>query len=215
MITLYTFCAVAGGSVLVLQFILSMIGLWDDSDMAEHTGGDTDFDGHGDAGFDGHGDAGIDHGEAGYTDHEHLDAHDSSFFFRIFSLRAVIAAIAFFGIGGGLSDSMGVHPILCFLVAVSAAACAMVTVAWIFSLFYSLREDGTAHIQHALGLTASVYLTIPENNQGSGKVTVLVRNRTNEYLAVTEGEKLPTGTPVVITDIISDTTVKVKRDTHD
>jgi hypothetical protein len=206
MITLYTVCAVGGGTVLVLQFILSLIGLGHDGDDG---GG---FHDAGNAG-DFHGDgAALDHGEAGYTDHEHLDAHDSSFFFRLMSFRSVVAALTFFGLGGGLCESAGLPLAFGFLAAIGMGGAAMLTVAWIMNFFITLREEGTVHIQNALGAPARVYLNIPGNGKGAGKVTVTVQNCSMEYLAMTEGEKLATGTPVVITDIVDENTVRVKRD---
>jgi len=209
MLTLYTVCAVAAGAVLVLQFVLALIGL-------DHDGGLADA-GHGDVGDLGHdvdfsgahaGDTAVDDGGA----HQHaIDAHDSSWFFRLVSLRSMEAALAFFGLGGGLSTSAGLSQPMAFSVAVGAGVAAMVLVAWIMQLLMNLREEGTAYIQNAVGQPAAVYLKIPARRSGAGKVTVAVQNRSVEYEAITDGDELPMGSRVVVADVINENTVRVER----
>ncbi len=198
MLTVYLICAVVGGTLLVLQLVLSLSGLGHDGDL------NLDHDS-----FSGE-HVGADHGGPGYTDHEHFDTHDSSWFFRLMSFRALVAAITFFGLGGGISVHAGLAVPLSFTAAVGMGVAAMFIVAWIMNFFMSLHEDGTAHMEYAIGQPASVYLTVPENESGTGKVTVTVQNRSMEYLAVTEGEAIPTGGQAVITDIVNDNTVRVK-----
>jgi hypothetical protein len=161
--------------------------------------GDTEMDaGHHDMPHDVHADA-------------HHDVHDqeSSLFFKLLGFRSLVAALTFFGLGGGLAQSAGAPDILTFGFAVTLGALAMVGVAWIFNLLMRLREEGNVHIENALGAHAVVYLTIPEKRQGMGKVTVTIQDRSMECNAVTSGDRLPTGRTVTITDIIDATTVEV------
>ena len=240
LLQIYTLCAVVGSTILVVQLIMSVIGLGgheDAGDAGHFDGGDAGhFDG-GDAGhFDG-GDAGhFDGGDAGHfdaADAGHMDAadaahhfdpadvhhgdhdvqdHGSSFFFRLLSFRSLLAAVAFFGLGGGAADTLGAPSFLSFTAALSAGVIAMMVVAALLHLFMSLREEGTVRMVNVMGQPASVYLTIPGQGSGRGKVTVAVQNRLMEYGAVTDGEELPTGSSVIITDIVNDETVRVKRE---
>lgn len=195
MLTLYAVCAVAGGVILVIQLALALWG--------------TDFGGGVDDGG-----GGIDNGGGGIDDgaHDHhFDAHDSTWHFRLVSFRSLIAAITFFGLGGGLGASAGLASFSAFMLALSAGVAAMVVVAWMFHLFLSLRDEGTVHIENALGQSATVYLRIPGKRGGMGKVSVAVQQRTMEYEALTDEDEIAAGSPVLITGIINDHTVEVKR----
>ena len=55
------------------------------------------------------------------------------------------------------------------------------------------EAEGTVRINRALGAEATVYLRIPGNRQGAGKIQINLQNRTMEYLAVTLGDAIPTG----------------------
>ena len=65
---------------------------------------------------------------------------------------------------------------------------------------YGFANDGTVHDYDTIGSTGNVYLSIPGHRKGKGKVTVVVQDRTMEYDALTGGESLPTGTPVLVVD---------------
>lgn len=209
MLTLYTVCAVAAGAVLVLQFVLALIGLDHDGDLSGAGHGDLGDAGYGGDISDGHG---VDTATDGGGAHHHaIDAHDSSWFFRLVSLRSLVAALAFFGLGGGLSTSAGFSQPMAFSVAVGVGVAAMALVAWIMQLLMNLREEGTAYIQNAIGQPASVYLKIPARRTGTGKITVAVQNRSVEYEAVTDGEELPMGSQVIVADVINENTVRVER----
>lgn len=194
MLTIYIICAVVGGVILVIQLVLSVTGVMGD---------------HGDLG----------HADAGHIDadvqgdvHDHGEVHheqDSSSFFKLLSLRTLVAALTFFGLGGGLADAAGSPDILSFMFGVMLGGVAMVVVAWLFSLLHKLHEEGNVHIEYALGAQAVVYITIPANKQGVGKVTVNVQDCSMEYNAVTAGDALPTGKTVTVVDIIDTTTVEV------
>ncbi len=188
MLTLYAVCAVAGGVILVIQLALTLWGVDFSEDVHDGGGGMDDV-----------------------ADDHHFDAHDSTWHFRLVSFRSLIAAITFFGLGGGLGASAGLNSFSAFMLALSAGVVAMVIVAWMFHLFLSLKEEGNVRIENALGQSATVYLRIPGKRGGVGKVSVAVQQRIMEYEALTDEEEIPTGSPVTITGIINDHTVEVKR----
>ena len=136
-------------------------------------------------------------------------APDASWFFSVLSLKSLVAAVAFFGLGGLAADSFGLPPYIAILSGLIAAAFAMVLITWLMHLLYDLRSDGTVHIENTLGLPAEVYLSIPAHAAGVGKVTVTVQERTMEYKALTDGGALDTGTPVRVVDIAAEDTLKV------
>lgn len=61
-----------------------------------------------------------------------------------------------------------------------------------------LAEDNSFEITNTLNKTAEVYLTIPENKQGKGKVMISVNGAFHELEAMTEKEKIQSGTVVKV-----------------
>ncbi len=214
MAMVFSVCAVIGGVIMVIQFLLTLSGLGGDHDV----GGDHDFGVGGDHDFGVGGDhdfaAGGDHDFAAGGDH-HLDAvhdhHDTAWFFGVLSFRALVAAVAFFGLGGLAAGSAGLTPYPSFLSAMVAGAAAMIVVAWLMRLLHTLGAEGNVNIEMAVGETATVYLNIPAQREGPGKVTVKVQDRTMEYQAVTsEHEVLKTGSQVRVVSVVTPDTVEVE-----
>lgn len=188
MATLYLLCAVVGGTVLVLQLILTLVGL----------GGHEGADAH--PAFEGH------------LDVQHLGdapAHDSSWFFSVISFKSVVAALAFFGTAGMVALSGGLGEILSLVAAIPSALLAMVIVAWLMQALGSLNAQGNVHIENALGQSGTVYLSIPGTHSGVGKVTVTLQGRAMQLAAETSGAALPTGTLVSVTNILGSDRVEV------
>jgi hypothetical protein len=204
--TMFTFAAVLGGVVLVFQFVLSLLGMGDhDGDVGGmHHGGvgggvhDGDFSG-------GH-DAGSHHGGAADG------SHATNWFYEIISIRTLSAGAAFFGVTGMGALAWGASPSGAFVLATTAGAAAMYGVYWLYKQVYLLQHSGTENIRNAIGAPAVVYVPIPAQRAGAGKVTFKLQNRLVEYLAVTDDEsRLATGEKVVVKAIISSDTVRVSR----
>ena len=194
MVMVYLVCAVAGSAILICQLVLMLVGVGGDHDVGGHDVVGHDFGGH----------------DAVHTDASaHGAPHDASWFFKLLSFRAMVAALAFFGFGGWAADAGGLSAYSAFVSAVAAGAIATVVVAWLMRLLVGLQSEGTVRIERAVGMAGAVYLSIPARREGAGKVTVRLQNRTMEYQAMTPGEALTTGTPVVVTDVIGPGTVEV------
>jgi hypothetical protein len=190
--TLYTICALLGGTLLVCQFLLSLLGL----------GGHHDIGGH---------DL---HDVGGHDVHHEADqdaAHESaaSWFTGALTFRTLVAALTIFGLAGRAADAAQFAPALSFAVALAAAAATLFLVAWLMQSLYRLKSDGTIRIHRAVGQGGTVYLPIPGSRAGTGKVLLNVQNRTAEYQAITAGESLPTGTKVTVVAVVSSDTVEV------
>ena len=206
--TLFMLCAIVGGVTLLIQFIMTMMGIID-IDMPDGI----DVDGIDVDGIDaGDGLDGADGFDAGDLD---VDIDGSShttlsITFGFLSFRAIIAALTFFGLTGLLMQSVEASPPVSIVVALAAGFGAMVLVAWIMRTLYQLRADGTAHISRAINHRASVYVPVPAEGEGKGKIQVNLQGRTMEYEAITAGEKIRSGDTVLITRIISSDTVEVE-----
>ncbi|MBX7257195.1 MAG: hypothetical protein K1Y02_12600 [Candidatus Hydrogenedentes bacterium] len=182
--TFYLVCALTGGTVVVIQFLFTLVGIG-------HDGGDVGHD----------------------VAHDvHAGDHDAnaSMFFGMLSIRALSAAVAFFGIGGLAASSSSYSGPMALMMALSSGAVAMVLVAWMMRLLHSLGSEGTIRMDHILGATGTVYLTIPERKTGLGKVTVTVQNRTVEYDALTAKSALTQGASVVVVGVVSPDTLEVE-----
>jgi hypothetical protein len=94
-----------------------------------------------------------------------------------------------------------------------AGAAAMYAVYWLFKQVFRLQHAGNENIRNAIGQPATVYVPIPGQRNGKGKVTFRLQNRLVEYQAVTEDEaKLATGENVIIVGIVNPGTVRVARE---
>ncbi len=189
----FLICAAVGGTVMVLQFVLTLIGLGGeafdidiDADMDADADLDADFDADG---------------------AEHVG---STWMFGVLSFRTVIAAMAFFGLAGLGCTSAEMPVGQTLLVAVGAGAAALFAVYWMMRGMKSLKADGTARIERAVGRHATVYTTIPAEESGSGRIQINLQDRTMEYSALTSGSELRPGVKVVVVDIITSDTVEVE-----
>jgi membrane protein implicated in regulation of membrane protease activity len=202
----YGTCAIIGGTVMVCQFLLTLVGLGHDV----HDGGGGDV-GHDFAGDHGGGDAGHDASHEGVHDDHHAD---STWLFGVITFRTMVAALAFFGLAGLAADSAGASPPVTIGIALVAGLAAMYGVHSMMQFLRKMREEGTVRIASAVGCTGTVYLRVPGQKTGAGKVTVDIRGREVEYEAMTAGEELPTGARVVVIDVLGPDTVEVAQESQ-
>ncbi len=186
---LFKACAIFGSIILILQTLMNFFGLDAEAEDIADIGDDLEM-----------GD-------------EYLDTHAvSTYFFGILSFRSVIAGIAFFGIGGLIGVSAGFPPIISIWFGIGMGLPAMILVGLLMQVMYKLKSDGSLNMNNAIGSQGTVYLGIPENNTGIGKVTISIQNRTLELNAVTmEEEAITTGTLIEVCELIDQNTVQVKR----
>ncbi|NOY42579.1 MAG: hypothetical protein GXP26_12185 [Planctomycetes bacterium] len=209
--TIFLIAAVIGGTVMVCQFLLMCLGMGDDG--VGDIGGNVDLGDIGaDLDIDGIDVADADHhtswGQAGDADIGHPDA---SRIFEILSFRSVIAAVAFFGFAGKASLASGSTETKALLIGLAAGAGAMFGVYWLMTQIYKLRTAGNENILNALGKQASVYVAIPGQGNGMGKIQLAMQNRIVEYQAVSEQEAtLKSGDQVVVIDILGPDKVLVE-----
>jgi replicative DNA helicase len=64
-----------------------------------------------------------------------------------------------------------------------------------------LAEDNSFKIANTLNKTAEVYLSIPEKKSGKGKIMISVKGAFHELDAMTEGEKIKSGSIVRVVRI--------------
>jgi len=193
----FLICAVVGGTVLICQFVLTLVGLGGDH------GFDVAHDFAGDVGHDVH--VGGAHGAEG-SGHDADGHHGSSWLFGIVSFRTLVAAATFFGLAGLAAQSAGQQTGVQLLLAGAAGLGAMYGVHWIIRTIARLGEDGTVRVRAALGQEGTVYIPIAAAKAQSGKIQLKLQNRLVEYEAVTSSpQRLATGTRVRVVGVSGNT----------
>jgi hypothetical protein len=146
---------------------------------------------------------------AGHHDFEvHHGAADGM---DLLSVRALSAALAFFGLVGLGLSSAGTTAWIVVPAAIVSGLGAAAGVAALMRNLRRLEVDKTFDIQRTLGLPARVYLGVPGRREGAGKVHLNVHDRLMELDAVTSEDTIPAGTSVLVIDAISSDTVLVSR----
>ena len=212
--TMFLIAAVVGGTVMVCQFLLTMLGLGDDgADIGDgDVGGDVgvdagDLDAGGDVDVDGDHHTAIHHAADADVDHP-----GSTWLFQMLSFRTVVAAITFFGLGGAWSSASGHGSVQSLTIAILAGAAAMLGMYRLMRAIYDLQSSGNIDIRNAVGRPAKIYIPVPPEGTGKGKVQITLQGRTMEYEAVSDAaETLSTGENVVVENIVGSDVVKVMR----
>lgn len=181
--TVFVICAAAGGTLFAIQMVLQLMG----------------FMGHGNL------DADLDHGgDAGHT--------SADFSFKVLSMQGMSAFLMMFGLVGlaSLKSFAGGST----SISVASGTLGGVATTWLigrlFRLASGLQSSGNLDLSRAVGATGTVYLTL--RKASVGKVTITVTNRllTLDARSLEEGP-IETGTPIVVTRVIDDSTVEVRR----
>ncbi|MFK7978920.1 MAG: hypothetical protein AB8G86_02970 [Saprospiraceae bacterium] len=169
----------------LIQFVFSLIGLDADADI------DGDMDMSGDMDMD-----------PGFG----MDAD-----FTVFSVRSIIAFFTFFGWTGVLVLNAGGDVLTALGFSFLSGTVAMLIVGYLIYLFSKLSEDGNIDMENALLNTGEVYLTIPGEEGGQGKIHITINNSFREINAVTKNfTPLPTGSKIRVIEIIEDNLLLVE-----
>ena len=101
-------------------------------------------------------------------------------------------------------------PVL-IIVSVIIGAALVTLVMYLFKWLSGMQQSGNINLfKAAVGCNGSVYLTIPGQRQGDGKVQISINNSVREYNAVTDGDTLKTGTQIRVVEVLSPETVLVE-----
>ena len=175
----------AASLIFIIQSILTFSGA-DGGDG----GIDTDFD----AGFDSEAaDAAVEGGTNLYTFRNFVN------FFLGFGWSAIL-----------LQDKVTSVPLLLVISAVIGVAL-VALVMYLFKWLSGMQQSGNINLfKAAVGCNGTVYLTIPGERGGEGKVQLSINNSVREYNAVTDGETLRTGSQIRVVEVISPDTVLVE-----
>lgn len=100
---------------------------------------------------------------------------------------------------------------LVLLAAVIVGVLLVSAVMGIFKWMSGMEQSGNIDMRKAAGCKGTVYLTIPGVRAGEGKVQISIQGAVREYNAVTNGDKLPNGTPIRVIETVNDDILLVER----
>jgi membrane protein implicated in regulation of membrane protease activity len=200
------YCIAAGSSVfLILQFILMFAGGFLDADgldgelsnPSDVSGIDTDLSGAEGPLLDEIPDA---------TD---MPIGDGSFgTLKLFTLQGILAFLASFSWVSILCISGGLNPFIAGAVGLAIGVLMMFAIAKLIQLLMKLSDDGTVDFNNAVGVRGIVYIPIPGDLSGEGKVIAEFQGAERECDAVTAGkDTIPTNSDVVVTSVRGNTLV--------
>ena len=105
-----------------------------------------------------------------------------------------------------------IHSIPLLLIVSAIIGVGLVTaVMYLFKWLSSMQQSGNINLyKAAVGCTGSVYIPIPGEREGEGKVQLSINQSVREYNALTDGTALKTGTQVRVVEVLSPDTVLVE-----
>lgn len=187
--------------VFIIQTVMTFLGAAGDSDFDINTDFDTSgpsdiADGSADV------DGGPDASESG-----HLGTGMNLLTFRNF----INFLIGFGWTAILLKDSIpatGLRMLIAILVGVVLVAVVMLLFKWLTDM----QQSGNINVfKSAVDCEGSVYLTIPGERAGEGKVQITINNAVREYAAVTDGPTLKTGQRIRVVEAVSSNTLLVEE----
>ena len=115
----------------------------------------------------------------------------------LFSVRGIIAMLCVGGWLGIVLLGTEMNSMLAILISFAGGIAALLAMALLVNLLLRLQSAGNIQIANAIGKVGSVYLTIPANMTGAGKVNITVQDTYTEFSAMTaEPEEIKTGEAV-------------------
>lgn len=152
-------------------------------------------------------DGGIDAPDAGFDDPTLADAGSN-----LYTFRNLVNFLLGFGWTAVLLRSEISSTIVLFLVATVVGLALVAAVMWLFKMLNSMQQSGNIDVfKSAVGCQGKAYLTIPARRSGSGKVQISISDAVREYDALTDGDEIPTGTPVKVVEVLDASTLLVVK----
>ena len=186
--------------ILVIQTILALIGMTNDTDAeigeSYVSDGEVDLD----IADSADGELGVSGGEAeggGVLG----PLHDPTGL-RLFTVKGIMSFLMMGGWVGFLFSRAGIGDVVSLICALVSGMITLVLMAKVMQVLMSMQEDGSTRMKNALGQVGQVYIRIPGEEKGKGKVNVTVQEKLCEFDAVTEeSETIKTGETVYVTDV--------------
>jgi hypothetical protein len=128
---------------------------------------------------------------------------DTGIDFQFLTLKNFIAFFTIFGWTGIACYNAGISNGVSVLISMVAGFIMMTIMASLFYFMGKLTDSGTLNINNAIGKTCSVYLTIPANRNGLGKVQIQVQGYQTLDAMTDHDEPIKTGAIVEVKSILN------------
>ena len=185
--------------VFVIQTVMTFLGAAGDSDFDINS--DFDTDAPGDL-ADGSVDVGADVSEA---------AHPSTGM-NLLTFRNFVNFLIGFGWTAILLRNSIPATGLRMLIAILVGVALVVLVMLLFKWLTDMQQSGNINVyKSAVGCEGTVYLTVPGERAGEGKIQITINNAVREYAAVTDGPTLKTGSRIRVVEVVSANTLLVEE----
>ncbi len=183
--------------VFVIQTVMTFLGAAGDSDFDINT----DVDAGGDVA-----DASLDVDTAA-----HEAAHPGSGM-NLLTFRNFINFLIGFGWTAILLQKTVPATGLRMVISIAVGVVLVILVMLLFKWLTDMQETGNINVyKSAVDCQGTVYLTIPGERAGEGKVQITINNAVREYAALTDGPALKTGTRIRVVDVVSASTLLVEE----
>lgn len=137
--------------------------------------------------------------------------HDGALPFELFTFRNFINF--FFGFSWTIIAFKKQIPNTTLLVLVGALVGALLVGGMMYLIYLLLRlqQSGNMKIEDAVGKTAEVYLTIPGNRNGMGKIHVRIQGTLRELDAISASDTFSSGSLVKVIGVVEDRILLVEK----
>lgn len=142
--------------------------------------------------------------EADFSGDLEIEDGESAGSIQIFTVRNLLAFLVGLGWAGLSSLDAGHTDLMATLIGIGIGLGFVVLQTSIFYFMSKLSQPNEPSIKSALGEMGTVYLTIPAQKQGTGKVTVIINGTVRTLTAMTQGDELKTGSLIQVDSIVGD-----------
>ena len=131
---------------------------------------------------------------------------------NLYTLRNLVNFLLGFGWTLILLEGSINSTALLIFIALSVGLGLVAIVMYLFKWMSDMQQSGNIDVyKSAVGCTGTVYLTIPGERKGDGKVQITINNAVREHAALTDGETIKTGTPIKVIEVINQGTLLVEE----
>ena len=153
----------------------------------------------------------IDSGDADVDFSTDTDSLDNAGSMHLLSIRNIFYFLLGFGWAGVSLWSTIPNLILLCIVSVLVGCLFVAIFIFHFRQMMKLQSNGAFNINDAVGKVCDVYLRIPGENQGLGKVQISFNGSVQELDARTAGEPIPSGAKVRVLRVIDKKVLEVEK----
>lgn len=131
--------------------------------------------------------------------------------FNFFTVRNFIIFFTVFGWSGIAFSDMGYSEVATVVISTVLGIIVMLIVASLFYFIMNLASSGNIDLKKSIGATGSVYIPIPSEGKGTGKVQILIQESLKEVEAITNGKAISTGERVKVIEILDNNILVVEK----